>query len=78
MKTRIFELAPSHGYKNLTQLAGAMGVSVAAVSRLRAGLVDVSIEIVNGSRRAFPTVPLDELFPPNAEESKETAEIAGG
>jgi hypothetical protein len=66
MQTKVFELAPEYGYKTNKDLAQAMGLSEACVSRVRSGLRGISTTFIQGARRAFPDKTLDELFPESA------------
>lgn len=63
MRTRVFEIAQSYGYKSDSELARAMGVSVTLVNRVRHGERNIAGRFINGARRAFPDCTLDELFP---------------
>lgn len=81
IRTRVFELAPSYGYTNLEKLATATSVSIALLSRIRAGQVKIGELFITGALRAFPDKKFDDLFelvedgPAPAE--KESAEVAG-
>ena len=61
VKTRIFELSNGN-YKNLSELAKAMGVSVSQVYRVRGGERQVNQKFIAGAVRAFPGYKLDDLF----------------
>lgn len=63
IRTRVFELAPAYGYQNNKELARAMGISEAQVSRVQRGLRGINGTFIAGARRAFPDRTLDELFP---------------
>lgn len=61
VKTRVFEL--SHGrYRNLTDLAMKMGISVSQVYRVKEGKRLVNQKFIVGAVHAFPGRRLDELF----------------
>jgi hypothetical protein len=61
IKTRVFELA-NNKYRNLSALAGAMGLSVSQVYRVREGKRGINEKFIIGAKRAFPQSRLDELF----------------
>jgi hypothetical protein len=61
IRTRVFEMA-NHKYQNLTALAGAMGLSVSQVYRVREGKRGINEKFIIGVKRAFPNSRLDELF----------------
>lgn len=62
LKTRVFELMTEYGYRTNAELARAMGLSEAQVSRVRRSLVGINQVFIEGARRAFPGKSLDELF----------------
>ncbi len=53
VRTRIFELYDGH-YRNLTELAAAMGISVSQVYRVRDGSRGINQKFIVGAIRAFP------------------------
>ena len=61
IKTRIFELCAGK-YKNLSELAQAMEISVSQVYRVRKGKRNINQKFLIGSINAFPEYKLDELF----------------
>ena len=61
IKTKIFDLHPN-GYKNLTELAHAMGISVSQIYRVREGKRQINQKFVIGAVKAFPGCKLDDLF----------------
>ena len=61
VKTRIFNLSRSR-FHNLSQLAGAMGVSVSQVYRVKEGSRPINQRFIVGAARAFPRRRLGELF----------------
>jgi transcriptional regulator with XRE-family HTH domain len=61
VKTRIFELRNGN-YKNLSQLAHAMGISVSQIYRVREGKRNINQKFIVGAIKAFPEHRLDELF----------------
>ena len=61
LRTRVFELYPRE-YRNLSQLAFAMGISVSEVSRVRGGKRNINQKFITGALRAFPQFSFDELF----------------
>jgi hypothetical protein len=61
IRTRVFEMA-NDKYHNLSALAGAMGLSVSQVYRVREGKRGINEKFIIGAKRAFPASRLDELF----------------
>ena len=61
LKTRIFELCPEK-YRNLSELAQAMGISVSQVYRVREGKRHINQKFFIGAIKAFPECTLDDLF----------------
>ena len=61
IKTRIFELSRRY-YKNLSELAQAMGISVSQVYRVREGKRRVNQKFIIGATKAFPGHRFDDLF----------------
>ena len=61
VKTTIFEL--NHGnYKNLPELAWAMGISVSQVYRVRKGKRNINQKFIVGAVKAFPEYKFEDLF----------------
>lgn len=61
VRTRIFELC-SGSYRNLTELATAMDLSVSQVYRVREGKRPINQKFIIGAMKAFPDSKLDDLF----------------
>lgn len=61
VRTRVFELCNGN-YKNLTELALTMGISVSQIYRVRQGKRRINQKFVVGAMKAFPNRKLDELF----------------
>ena len=61
LKTRVFELCPER-YRNLSELAQAMGISVSQVYRVREGKRHINQKFFIGAIKAFPECKLDDLF----------------
>ena len=61
VKTRVFELS-SRNYRNLSELARAMGISVSQIYRVREGKRGINQKFIIGAMRAFPRYRLDDLF----------------
>ena len=59
--TRIFELYQGK-YKNLSELAGAMDISVSQIYRVRQGGCRINQKFIVGAIRAFPERRFDDLF----------------
>ncbi len=68
IKTRIFQLCDGK-FRNLSELAGAMGLSVSQVYRVREGKRSINQKFLVGAKRAFPEYRLDDLFYLDAEAS---------
>ncbi len=61
IKTRVFELYNGN-YRNLSELAQAMELSVSQVYRVREGKRNINQKFIIGAKKAFPNCRLDELF----------------
>jgi len=61
VRTRVFELSDGE-YKNLSELAKAMGISVSQVYRVREGKRSINQKFIVGAIKAFPGRKLDDLF----------------
>jgi hypothetical protein len=61
LKTRIFDLCPGR-YKNLSELAQTMGISVSQVYRVQEGKRNINCKFIIGAIKAFPGCSFDELF----------------
>jgi len=61
VKTRIFNLSKNE-YRNLSELAHAMGISVSQVYRVQAGERQINQKFIVGAIKAFPNYKLDDLF----------------
>ena len=61
IKTKVFE-GDSNGYKNLTELAQAMGISVSQIYRIREGKRHINQKFIVGAMKAFPKSKLNDLF----------------
>lgn len=61
IKTRVFELS-SGKYRNLSELAQAMGLSLSQVYRVREGKRSINQKFIVGAKKAFPSYNLDDLF----------------
>ncbi len=61
VQTRIFEFSNGY-YKNLTELALAMGISVSQIYRVREGKRRINQKFIVGAMKAFPNHKLDDLF----------------
>jgi len=61
VKTKIFELFHNH-YKNLSELAQAMGISVSQIYRVRQGKRSINQIFIVGAIKAFPRYKFDDLF----------------
>ncbi len=61
VRTRIFQLC-NRNYKNLSELAQAMEISVSQVYRVREGKRSINQKFIVGGIKAFPGHKLDDLF----------------
>ncbi len=61
VRTRIFEFC-SESYRNLTELASAMDLSVSQVYRVREGKRYINQKFIIGAMKAFPDRKLVDLF----------------
>jgi len=61
VQTKIFELLHNH-YKNLSELAQAMGISVSQLYRVRQGKRNINQKFIIGAIKAFPGYKFDDLF----------------
>ena len=61
IRTRIFMLCDGN-YRNLSDLARAMGISVSQIYRVREGKRRVNQKFIVGAVKAFPGRRFDELF----------------
>ena len=61
IKTRVFELCDGK-YKNLSELAWAMGISVSQIYRVREGKRHINQKFITGAIQAFPEHKFDNLF----------------
>ncbi|MFC1900696.1 helix-turn-helix domain-containing protein [Chloroflexota bacterium] len=61
VRTRVFDISDDY-YRNLTELAYAMGISVSQVYRVREGKRQINQKFIVGAMKAFPNHKLDDLF----------------
>jgi hypothetical protein len=61
LKTRVFTLCVRN-YKNLTELANAMEISVSQVYRVLEGKRNINRKFIIGAMKAFPGYKFDDLF----------------
>lgn len=61
VKTRVFDMS-YQSFRNLSELAGAMGISVSQVYRVREGKRGINQKFIVGAIKAFPERRLDDLF----------------
>ena len=61
IKTRIFELRDKN-YKNLSELAQVMGISVSQIYRVREGKRNINQKFIIGAIKAFPKHKFEDLF----------------
>ncbi len=61
VKTRVFDLS-YNGYRNLSELARVMGISVSQIYRVREGKRSINQKFIVGAVKAFPERRMDDLF----------------
>ena len=61
IKTRVFDRCQGR-YRNLSELARVMGISVSQVYRVREGKRQINQAFIIGAIKAFPEYKMDELF----------------
>ncbi len=61
IRTRIFELIDGK-YKNLSELAYTMEISVSQIYRVKEGKRHINQKFIIGAIKAFPNYNLDDLF----------------
>jgi hypothetical protein len=61
LKTRVFTLCVRN-FKNLSDLAGAMDISVSQVYRVLEGKRNINRKFIIGAMKAFPDYKFDDLF----------------
>jgi hypothetical protein len=61
LKTRVFTLCVRN-YRNLSELAGAMEISVSQVYRVLEGKRNINRKFIIGAMKAFPGYKFDDLF----------------
>ena len=61
IKTKVFELRNGK-YKNLSELAQAMEISVSQIYRVREGKRHINQKFITGAIQAFPERKFDDLF----------------
>jgi len=61
LKTRVYELCNGK-YRNLSELAHAIGISPSQIYRVRQGKRNINEKFIIGAMKAFPGHGLDDLF----------------
>jgi transcriptional regulator with XRE-family HTH domain len=61
LKTRVFDLYVGR-YRNLSELAKAMGISVSQIYRVLEGKRNINRKFIIGAIKAFPGYKFDDLF----------------
>jgi len=82
IKTKVFKLCDEK-YKNLSELAGVMELSISQIYRVRQGKCPINEQFIVGAMKAFPDFRLDELFQLDSEPEispnrKDTISMAKG
>ena len=67
VKTKVFNLKHPN-YKNLSEMAQVMGISVSQIYRVREGKRGINQSFIIGAIKAFPDRRLDDLFYLTSEE----------
>ena len=68
VKTRLFDLG-CRRFRNLSEMAEAMGISVSQIYRVRDGKRGINQRFIVGAIKAFPEHRLDDMFYLSAEET---------
>ena len=76
IKTRVFELCNGN-YRNLSELAQAMELSVSQVYRVREGKRNINQKFIIGAKKAFPECTFEDLFYFASESSNSKTEKTG-
>lgn len=61
VRTKVFDLS-YQDYRNLSELAKAMDISVSQIYRVREGKRHINQKFIVGAVKAFPGYRLDDLF----------------
>ncbi len=61
VKTKVFEMCDGK-YKNLSELARTMGISVSQIYRVRQGKRSINQKFLIGAIKAFPGQKFEDLF----------------
>jgi hypothetical protein len=61
IRTRVFEFC-ERKYRNLSEMADAMGLSVSQVYRVKERKRSINQKFIIGAKKAFPEYRLDDLF----------------
>ena len=61
IQTKVFQLCNGK-YKNLSELAQVMGISVSQIYRVREGKRHINQKFIIGAMQAFPERKFDDLF----------------
>lgn len=61
VKTRLFDMG-YRKFRNLSEMAKAMGISVSQIYRVREGTRSINQSFIIGAMKAFPDRRLDDLF----------------
>jgi len=61
LKTKVFDLY-ANNYRNLSELAEAMEISVSQVYRVLEGKRNINRKFIIGAMKAFPGYKFDDLF----------------
>ena len=61
IQTKVFQLCNGK-YKNLSELAQVMGISISQIYRVREGKRHINQKFIIGAMQAFPERKFDDLF----------------
>jgi hypothetical protein len=61
VRTKVFDLKYPN-YRNLSEMAQAMGISISQIYRVREGKRGINQSFIIGAIKAFPDRRLDDLF----------------
>ena len=74
IKMWVFELC-ARKYRNLSELAGAMGISVSQIYRVRDGKRSINQKFILGAVRAFPEYRFSDLFYIAGDDSQDGTDV---
>ena len=61
LETRIFDICNKEGI-NIAELAETMGISTSHIESIRSGELEINVDFIVGSIKAFPEYKIGDLF----------------